>query len=109
MDMWYGMSARKQYRKEEIGKENQWQAACIRNKRERERRPGFKVKVEPLVISAFGGGIKEILKELENVFEKDDLCERIVTEMQKTILMDSETIIRKVLSELIQSDWINSW
>ena len=72
--------------------------------RERERRPGFKVKVEPPVIRACGGGIKEILKELENVFEKDDLCERIVTEMQKTILMDSETIIRKVLSELIQSD-----
>ena len=55
----------------------------------RERRPGFKVKVAPLVISAFG--IKEILNELENVFEKDNLCERIVAEMQKTILMNSET------------------
>ena len=28
----------------------------------RERRHAFKVKVKPLVISAFGGGIKEILK-----------------------------------------------
>ena len=28
----------------------------------RERRPGFKVKVVPLVISLFGGGITEILK-----------------------------------------------
>ena len=72
--------------------------------RERERRPGFKVKVLPLVISAFGGGIKEILKELENMFEKDDLCERIMAEMQKTNLIDSETIIRKVLSGLSQSD-----
>ena len=26
----------------------------------KERRPGFKVKVVPLVISAFGGGLKEI-------------------------------------------------
>ena len=50
----------------------------------RDRRTRFKVKVVPLVISAFGGGIKEILKEVENVFEKDDLCERIVAEMQKT-------------------------
>ena len=72
--------------------------------REIERRPGFKVKVEPLVISAFGGGIKEILKELENMFEKDDLCERILAEMQKSILMDSEAIIRKVLPGLAQSD-----
>ena len=37
------------------------------------------------------------------MFEKDDLCERIVAEMQKTILIDSETIISKVLSGLAQS------
>ena len=38
------------------------------------------------------------------MFEKDDLYERIVAEMQKTIFLDSETIIRKVLSGLMQSD-----
>ena len=85
------MPAREQYSKEDIGKEYQLQAACIRNKRE--RRPGFKVKVVPLAISVFGGVIKKILKELENMFEKGDLCERIVAEMQKTVLMDSETLI----------------
>ena len=69
-----------------------------------ERRPRFKVKVVPLVISAFGGGIKEILKEPENMFEKHDFCGRIVAEMQKTVLMDNETIIQKVLSKLVQSD-----
>ena len=40
----------------------------------RERRPGFKVRVVPLVISALGGGIKETVKELENIFETNDLC-----------------------------------
>ena len=45
-----------------------------------------------------------MLKELENIYEKDDLCERIGAEMQKTILMDSETIIRKVLSGLVQRE-----
>ena len=78
MDMSYGMPAREQSRKEEIGKENHL------------RRPGFKVRVVPLVISAFCK---------ENMFEKDDLCERIVAEMQKIILMDIETIIRKVLTK----------
>ena len=63
----------------------------------------------PLVINVFGGAVKYILKELENMFEKDDMYERIVAEMQKTIFLDSETIIRKVLSGLVQSDWINSW
>ena len=96
------MNTREQYRKEEIETENQLQAACIRNMR---KKTEFKGKVVPLVISAFGGDIKEILTELENMFEKDDLCERIITEMQKTILMDSETIIRK---ELSGTDRINS-
>ena len=45
-----------------------------------------------------------MLKELKNMFEKDGLCERIGAEMQKTISLDSETIIRKVLSGLVQSD-----
>ena len=58
----------------------------------------------PLVINVFGGAVKDVLKELENMFEKDDLYERIVAEMQKTIFLDSETIIRKVLSGLMQSD-----
>ena len=57
-----------------------------------------------LVKSAFGGSIKVVLKELENMFEKDDLCERIVVTVEKTVLMDSETIIRKVLSGLVHSD-----
>ena len=33
------------------------------------------------------------------MFEKGDLCEKVLAEMQKTILMDSETIIQKVLSK----------
>ena len=66
----------------------------------RERRPGFKVEVVLLVISAFDGGIKELLKELENMFEKDDLCEKIQAEMQKTILIESQTVIQKVPKDL---------
>ena len=59
----------------------------------RERRPAFKVKVVPLVIRVFEGGIKEVLKELQNMFENDYLCQKIVAEIQKIILMDSEAII----------------
>ena len=95
------MPTRGQDRREEIGKENQLQAACLWNKRE-------KIWIVPLVISAFGGGIKEILKELEKMFEKDDLREKIVAEMLKEIFMDSEANIQRVLPELVQSDWINS-
>ena len=51
----------------------------------RERRPGFKVKVVPLVISVFGDGLKGMLKELEKMFRKYDLGEWIRAEIQKTI------------------------
>ena len=44
----------------------------IREKRERERRPGFKVKVVPLAISVYAGGLTEMLKELKNMFQKYD-------------------------------------
>ena len=59
----------------------------------RERRHRFKVKVVSIVISVFGGGL-----------QKDDFCERIVTEMQKKISMGSESIIQKVLLGLVRSD-----
>ena len=55
-------------------------------------------------ISALGGGIKETVKVLENIFETNDLCKKVIAEMQKTILMDSETIIGKVLSGHVQSE-----
>ena len=41
--------------------------------------------------------VEEILNEIENLFEKVDLRKKILAEMQKTILMESETIIEKVL------------
>ena len=53
---------------------------------------------------AFGGGIQDVLSELEKMFEKDDLCKKIVAEIQESILVDSETIIRKVLSGLVPRD-----
>ena len=59
----------------ETGKKNQFQEAFKIKKRR------FKVKVVLLVMSVFGGGIKEILKKLKNMFEKDDFCEKIVAEM----------------------------
>ena len=38
------------------------------------------------------------------MFENDDLYEKTVAEMQKTILMDTETTIQKLLSGLFQSN-----
>ena len=70
----------------------------------RERRVGYNVVVVPLVIGALGGRVKEAIQQIERIFGKRDWGKRIVGEMQKTILMDSESIIHKVLSGLIRTE-----
>ena len=70
----------------------------------RERTAEYKIYAKPVVIGALGGGIKEAIHEVKKIFKQDDLSEKIVGEMQRTILMDGETIIRKILSELVQTD-----
>ena len=74
----------------------------------RERRPGYNITIVPVVIGALGGGIKEVLHDVERVFsehsEPEQLAEITVAEMQKTMLIDSESMFRKVLSGLVQHE-----
>ena len=67
----------------------------------RERRAEYKICVIPVVIGVFVGDIKDAIHEVKEIFKQDDLSEKIVGEMQKTILMDGELIIRKILSGLV--------
>ena len=55
-----------------------------------------------LVIGALGGGIRQIMVDMGKSFENKDLLKRTICEMEKTVLMDSETTSRKVLSGLVQ-------
>ena len=71
----------------------------------RKRRAEYKIYVIPVVIGALGGGIKEAIHEVNKIFKKDDLCKRIVGETQRTILMDGETITRKILSGPVQTNF----
>ena len=63
----------------------------------RERKVEYKIYV--ILVS---GGIKEVIHKVKKIFKQDDLSQKIVEEMQRTILMDGETIIRKILSGLVQ-------
>ena len=52
--------------------------------------------------------MKEVLHDVERAFserlERKQLAEEAVAEMQKTVLMDSESMVRKVLSGLVQHE-----
>ena len=68
----------------------------------REKYPKYEIMVVPLVIGALGGGIRQIMVDMGKSFENKDLLKRTICEMDKTVLMDSETTSRKVLSGLVQ-------
>ena len=70
----------------------------------REGHPGYVIKVVLVIIGALGGGMKMLKTELKTVFNDQELVDKIAGEMQRTVLMDSESIIRRVISGLIQGD-----
>ena len=70
----------------------------------RERRPDYKMYIVPVVVGALGGGIKALRFDLKKNFENNELLDEIIAIMQRTVLMDSESIIRRVISGLIQRE-----
>ena len=73
----------------------------------RERCPSYKIYVVPVVVGALGGGIKELKVDLRKIFANTELIDKVAAMMQKTVLMDSESIIRRVISGIIQGDDID--
>ena len=70
----------------------------------RERRPGYEIYIVPVVIGALGRGTKALKIDLKKIFNNDELLEEMVAVTQKTVLMDSERIVGRVMSGLIQGE-----
>ena len=69
----------------------------------RDRRPVYKIYVVvSVIVRALGGGIKMPKVNLKKIFINNELLDKVVAVMQSTVLMDSENIIRRVISGLIQ-------
>ena len=51
-----------------------------------------------------GGVIKQLKVDLRKIFASTELVDKVAAMMQKTVLMDSESIIQRVISGLIQKD-----
>ena len=68
----------------------------------REKRHGYRVTVVPLIIGCCGGGIQNFSQYAKKLITDMKLLEWITQEMVKTVVFDSESIMRKVVSGLIQ-------
>ena len=68
----------------------------------RERR-GYIVKVIPLVIKCLGGGMGELKVSRKRIFDSitEKELNKVARKMQRTVLWESESIIRKTLSGLL--------
>ena len=62
----------------------------------------------PVVVGSLGDGIKALKVDLEEIFNNNDLLDEAVAMTQKTVLMDSESIVQRVMSGLIQGEDNNS-
>ena len=60
--------------------------------------------IVPVIIGALGGCMKKTINELTKLLRKQELAVKTAAEMQKTILINSETLLRKVFSGLFRSD-----
>ena len=75
------------------------------NRETRERRPVYEIYVVPVAVGALGGGIKALKVDLKKIFNNNELFEEVVAVIQKSILiMDSESIVQRVMSGLIQGE-----
>ena len=70
----------------------------------RGRCPGYKIYMVPVIVRAWGGGIKALKVDLKKIFDNNELLDEVVGMMQKTVLMDSESIVRRVMSGYIQGE-----
>ena len=63
------------------------------------------VQVTKYVVGALGG-TKALRFDLKKIFENNELLDEIIAieMMQRTVLMDSESIIQRVTSDLIQGE-----
>ena len=68
----------------------------------REKRPGYNVEILPVIIGCLGGGIKRLEEQVAKIMKDKKDVEGLCQNMQKTVLMDSETIMKKFTNGIIQ-------
>ena len=69
----------------------------------RERRPGYSVEVLPLIVGSLGGGGNKNMKIIGKIFGNQSKRNYgVMAEISKVVLWEGESLIRKILSGLIQ-------
>ena len=70
----------------------------------REKRRRYTVEVVPVIIGCLGGGVEDATKAVRKIIGDEDGVIRIITTMQRMVLSEGGTIIRKVLGGVVQPE-----
>ena len=70
----------------------------------REKRRRYRMKVVPVIIGCLGGGVEDATKAVRKIIGDEDGVIRIITTMQRMVLSEGGTIIRKVLGGVVQPE-----
>ena len=62
------------------------------------------MEIVPVIIGCLGGGVEQAGGAVTKLFEEEGKVIKIMRTMLQTVLMEGETIIRKVLSGVIQPE-----
>ena len=96
VDMAFPNETNKDEKREE--KMRKYQQICFEL---RELQQGFMVKFVPVIIRCLGGKAKQLENDVRKILENKKQISPTGREMQKAVLWESESIIRKVLSGLL--------
>ena len=70
----------------------------------REKRPEYRVEIVPIVIGCLGGGMKQVECRVKKIIKDEGGARWTCNEMLKTVLFESESMLRKTLTGIIQKD-----
>ena len=71
----------------------------------RGKRPGLYVEMIPMVIGCLGGGINKLQQQIDKLIWHEKETKWVARNIQKIVLMESEILLRKVVSNVVQEDW----
>ena len=70
----------------------------------REKRPEYRVEIVPIVIGCLGGVMKQVECQVKKIIKDEGGARWTCNEMLKTVLFESESMLRKTLTGIIQKD-----
>ena len=73
----------------------------------REGRQGYRVEILTIVIGCLRGGMKQVLEQVKKIMPDENTMKKTCNEMPKTVLIESEMIIRKTMSRIVQAEGLS--